>query len=111
MASIVPPPFSAAASPSVFDASSHVRFALPVRFVPSETAIWPSSAPFVMPEPVSGARSALAAGVSTAISWPWNRSFRDGAEPVTVYAERVSSNSGGSLTGNSITPPPDRPSP
>jgi hypothetical protein len=53
-------PFSVAVEPSVFDASSHVRFALPVRFVPSETAIWPSSAPFVMPEPVSGTRSAVA---------------------------------------------------
>jgi hypothetical protein len=100
-------PFSSASMPRAWFTWSHVRSALPVRFVPSETAIWPASAPFVMPEPVSGARSAVLVGVSTAISWPWNRSLREGAEPVTVYAARVSSNSGGSLTGNSITPPPD----
>jgi cysteine synthase len=54
-----------------------------------------------------GARSAVRLGVSTAISWPWYLSFRDGAEPVTVYALSVCANSGGSLIGNSITPPPD----
>jgi hypothetical protein len=33
---------------------------------------------------VLGARSAVLVGVSTAISWPWYLSFRDGLEPVTV---------------------------